>query len=71
MWLGLVFGGTGWIRKDSPAANGTGLPPLRVARRWFFASGVLGGIGLWLGATTFLFSLAALLENQLLAFPNG
>lgn len=60
MWLGLVFGGTGWIRKDAPAANGTGLPPLRVARRWFFASGVLGGIGLWLGATTFLLSLAAL-----------
>ena len=60
MWLCLIFGGTGWVRKD-PTTPGAGrLPTVQAARRWFMASGILGGLGLWLGATTFLFSLAAL-----------
>ena len=61
MWLCLAFGGMGWVRKDPPSGRGLLEPPMPgQARRWFIASGILGGCGLWLGATVFLFSLAAL-----------
>ena len=49
--LALLFSGFGW--GPSTRADGG-------ARRLFLLSGVLGGIGLWLGATIFYFSLAAL-----------
>lgn len=49
--LALLFSGFGWT--PSNRADGG-------ARRLFFLSGILGGIGLWLGATIFYFSLAAL-----------
>ena len=60
-WICLAFGGMGWVRKDAPSGRGPFDPPMpKQARRWFIASGILGGCGLWLGATVFLFSLAAL-----------
>lgn len=59
MWLGLLLGGMGWSRRASaPGALGR-LPTPASARRWFFVSSLFGGIGLWLGATVHLFSLAA------------
>ena len=60
MWLGLLLGGMGWVRREpAPGAVG-GRSPLATARRWFFVSSLFGGIGFWLGATVHLFSLAAL-----------
>lgn len=62
----LQLGGMGWTRTGptAPASIGGGpfrllsLPPPREARRWFIASGVFGGLALWLGATVWLFGLA-------------
>lgn len=52
--LCLVLGGGGWVRKEERGA-GEGeegfLLPRAEARRWFRTSGVLGGLGLWTGAT--------------------
>lgn len=70
--LCLVLGGLGWVAKDGAGEAGGGgwfkplTPPSRVgARRGFLAAGVLGGLGLWVGATVQLmgiglFALAAL-----------
>lgn len=60
MWLSLACGGMGWIQ-TRPAATRSPFepPPLKRARRWFIAAGILGGCGLWFGATVFFFSLAA------------
>ena len=67
-WICLAFGGMGWVRKDAPSARGPFDPPNpEQARRWFIASGILGGCGLWLGATVFLFSLAALAAGAAVA----
>ena len=49
--LALLFSGFGW--DSSGRTDGR-------ARRLFLLSGIMGGIGLWLGATIFYFSLAAL-----------
>jgi hypothetical protein len=49
--LALLFSGFGWTSLTRP--NGD-------ANRLFLLSGVSGGIGLWLGATIFYFSLAAI-----------
>ncbi len=59
MWLGLLLGGMGGIRSGTPPRRRR--PPGRRnrARRWMIFSGLCGGIGLWLGATVFWFSLAA------------
>jgi hypothetical protein len=50
--LFVIAGGAGWI-----STSGDGLPfasrlPLLAARRWFIASGIAGGIGLWVSAAT-------------------
>ena len=59
--LGLVAGGAGWIRSHvteaarlSPAADTLSgwLPDRAQARRWFIASAVAGGAGLWVSAPT-------------------
>ena len=61
LWLCLAFGGMGWVRSRPSAESGPfDAPPAKSARRWFIASGILGGLGLWVGATVFLFVLAAI-----------
>ena len=62
----LQLGGMGWTRTGptAPASIGSGpfrslsIPPPQEACRWFIASGVFGGLALWLGATVWLFGLA-------------
>lgn len=59
-----VLGGGGWVLRDGgidrprsgeyagPAGPDAGFAlPFESARRWFVASGVVGGCGLWIGAT--------------------
>jgi len=59
-----VLGGGGWVRRDDDArlSRGKGKPAVAdiddgfaldflQARRWFIASGIFGGCGLWIGAT--------------------
>ena len=63
MWLCLAFGGMGWVRSNRTPDAGRGpfdAPAPDAARKWFIAAGILGGLGLWLGATVFLFGLAAI-----------
>lgn len=67
MWLCLAFGGMGWIQTGSSAKAPFALPSLNPARRWFIASGILGGCGAWLGATVYLFSLAGITAGTALA----
>ena len=55
--LFLVAGGGGWIRQPGalPAESDPltrWLPEDRQARRWFIASGIAGGIGLWISAAS-------------------
>jgi tetratricopeptide (TPR) repeat protein len=60
--LCLVAGGAGWIRvePDGPDGNGSDatdglrrwLPRRPMARRWFIASALAGGTGLWISAAT-------------------
>lgn len=62
----LQLGGMGWTRTEPPPlapadhANFRlfSLPSPKEARRWFIASGIFGGLALWLGATVWLFGLA-------------
>ncbi len=64
----LVAGGGGWVATDdrNQVTPGSTPPDLAFvpghlsARRWFIASGVAGGIGLWVSATTLIPVLAAL-----------
>ena len=72
----LQFGGMGWIRATSqPAITAPGSwkfppPPDRPeARRWFIASGVFGGLALWIGATVWLMALAVVALAMLPALP--
>ena len=61
MVLCLFLGGFGWQRlPDAAVPPGVlALPDLAAARRWFRAAALCGAVGLWLGATVFLFTLAA------------
>lgn len=65
-WLCLAFGGMGWIR-ERDGLGVWGPPPLSRAKRWFIVSGLFGALGLWLGATVFLFSLAGIAAGAALA----
>lgn len=72
----LQLGGLGWVRPSgSPAGPPPGygappaLPALPEARRWFIASGVFGGLALWVGATVWLISLAILALAMIPALP--
>ncbi len=47
-----IVGGGGWVADPgSPPTRSRRFPPPRVARRWMAASGVCGGVGLWIGST--------------------
>jgi hypothetical protein len=54
--LFLVAGGGAWVRTGDAGAGGADfsgwLPERRAARRWFAASAVAGGIGLWISAAS-------------------
>lgn len=72
----LQFGGMGWSRAPGtpapPAPGLLGLPALpdtREARRWFIASGLLGGLALWVGATVWLMALAIIALAMLPTLP--
>jgi hypothetical protein len=48
LFLGALLGRLGWVRAAAPGSEEE--PEYRRARRWFTASGVCGGIGLWIGS---------------------
>lgn len=58
--LFLLAGGGGLVRTEEPVAGTAGddfaaaawLPTPRAARRWFVASAIAGGVGLWVSAAT-------------------
>ena len=60
----LQFGGLGWTRGAGPSAPAPhwlgwpATPTLRESLGWFIASGVFGGLALWVGATVWLIALA-------------
>lgn len=71
--LCLMLGGLGWVsaaeeqrgfqpRLFQPLA----LPSPRIARRYFLASGILGGLGLWTGATVQLFGVGVIALGAML-----
>lgn len=68
----LQFGGMGWVRPAGRPPAELELPALPEppeARRWFIASGVFGGLALWVGATVWLISLAVIALAMLPALP--
>ena len=72
----LQFGGLGWTRpagraagRTAPFLNAPELPGPSEARRWFIASGVFGGLALWVGATVWIGALAVLALSMLPALP--
>lgn len=73
----LQFGGMGWIPAASRSAGASrafwlslpAVPERSAARRWFIASGVFGGLALWVGATVWLVGLAILALAMLPALP--
>lgn len=71
--LCLILGGLGWTAAPSvvkaPALSwfrALDLPDKRRARRFFIASGVLGGLGLWTGASVQLFGVGLSAAGALL-----
>lgn len=72
----LQLGGSGWVRTSAPPAEPApanfkfpAIPALPEARRWFIASGVFGGVALWVGATVWLISLAMIALAMVPALP--
>ena len=73
----LQFGGLGWTRPAAaPAPRPLALLPVfpptpdrAEARRWFIASGVFGGLALWVGATVWLIALGILALAMVPALP--
>ncbi len=67
--LCLLGSGMGWHRTAAPRPSTRHdlLPTLASARRRFVASGLLGGMALWLGATVFAFLLFAIAAGTALA----
>lgn len=72
----LQFGGLGWIRTATAPAEPApayfkfpAIPELPEARRWFIASGIFGGLALWVGATVWLISLAIIALAMVPALP--
>ena len=68
----LVFGGLGWVSR-APAAplsaewfRPMDLPSKTSARRYFLASGILGGLGLWTGATVQIIGIGLIVAGGLL-----
>lgn len=72
----LQLGGMGWTQRvlsqqtnTLPAFRSLAPPLLPEARRWFIASGLCGGVALWLGATVWLFALALIVFSSLSSMP--
>lgn len=72
----LQFGGMGWTTSAPPLASEPSpyvrlpAPPgIREAHRWFIASGIFGGLALWVGATVWLIALAVIALAMLPALP--
>ena len=72
----LQFGGMGWVRTpETPAPPAPELlgpltiPNAREARGWFVASGLFGGLALWVGATVWLIALAIIALAMLPTLP--
>ncbi len=67
--LSLLLSGVGWTRISSVNGlhRGAGIPSWAVARRWAIASGICGGMALWLGATGFFFLLFAIAAGTAIA----
>lgn len=68
----LALGGLGWTREQPLSQKKTfsWLNPLeppseKLARRYFIASGIAGGMGLWIGATVEIVSLALVILSGL------
>jgi len=76
-FISLQFGGMGWVRTALPSSSPDGLPPFRMlslptprqARRAFIASGLFGGMALWLGATVWFVALAVIGVSAAAASP--
>jgi hypothetical protein len=71
-----LAGGAGWVRRDpSPPDRDDApshalrewLPSLRHARRWMIASGLAGGAGLWISASTQVPALVGIASGALVA----
>ncbi|HTB62176.1 MAG TPA: hypothetical protein VK737_01195 [Opitutales bacterium] len=68
----LIGGGAGWVRAreendtDDPVLSDW-LPTRPQARKWFIASGIVGGVGLWISAASVVPVLAYLGLGALLA----
>jgi hypothetical protein len=64
LFLGSLLGGLGWVRvagaAQDPSGSIGGAPTRDKARFWFAASGVCGGIGLWIGSTQQIVCIAVL-----------
>ena len=67
--LCLLGSGMGWCRISSerPSAGRGLIPTLSAARGRFIASGIMAGMGFWLGATVFEFVLFAIVAGTALA----
>ncbi len=70
--LCLVGGAAGWVRTDAgddvdESLLSIWLPDRPQARRWFIASGIIGGIGLWVSAASVALMLAFTGVGALLA----
>ncbi len=70
--LGALMGGLGWTRvgpawPDGPDVFLVRPGPRREARTWFTASGVCGGLGLWIGSTQQMVCVAVLGAGAVLA----
>jgi hypothetical protein len=73
----LQMGGLGWVGSSPASESNTpfwigfpGAPARRTARNWFIASGVFGGLALWIGSTVWLISLAIIALACLPALPR-
>lgn len=76
-FVALQFGGMGWVC-NTPSLPRSGnwpsfrilsLPTPRQARQAFIASGIFGGVALWLGATVWLFALSVIAVSAFAISP--
>jgi len=71
-FLLLSLGGVGWV-SNSPIDREfrwirlVAPPPDKVARRYFIASGIVGGLGLWIGATVEILCLGLMMAGAVSA----
>jgi hypothetical protein len=58
--LFVVAGGAGWIRSPENGSTPDARRPTPDPRKWFIASGIAGGVGLWVSAATIVPALIGL-----------